>query len=164
MLAQPGDVLGLALEAAGRLAHHGRTGRGDDGVDRPGPSTPDVATDTTTSAPTPDPVDPPVDPPEVAPGVVPDDLLPADEIAWSRDGETVTYDDSTARVEGRTAEVTIGGDTLTAQLPLEAESGLAPFTLPLGQAGEQLADDPVAEVTGGSGDEDGGHDEVLFSV
>ena len=30
----------------------------DDGVDRPGPSTPDVATDTTTTAPTPDPVDP----------------------------------------------------------------------------------------------------------
>ena len=33
-----------------------------------------------------------------------------------------------------------------------------------GVGGEQLADDPVAEVTGGSGDEDGGHDEVLFSV
>jgi hypothetical protein len=30
--------------------------------------------------------------------------------------------------------------------------------------GEQLANDPMAEITGGSGDENGGHDEVFFSV
>ena len=34
----------------------------------------------------------------------------------------------------------------------------------IGGGGEQLADDPMAEITGGSGDEDSGHDGVLFSA
>lgn len=110
----------------------------DDGVDRPGPSTPDVATDT--SEPTPDPTPPPDPTPDAGPGpvlgVVPDGLLPADETAWSRDGETVAYDDgSTATVTGTRAVVTRDGATLEATLPAETESGLAPYQLDLGAAG-----------------------------
>lgn len=119
---------GVLLAAAAAVVVIAVVGNGDDSSRPLEPTGPSTATDVPT------PTEPTTDP-DPTTGELPA-LLPQDRIAWSRDREPVAYDDgSTATVTGTEIVITADGTTSRGTLPLDAEGGVAPFLLQLGQAG-----------------------------